>query len=148
MRDLEEPIAVGRTAEIYPFEEGQVLKLFFPSIPQLWIDAEVEVGRYIQDAELPVPKVYERVRLDDREGVVYERIEGPSLLNQLGAKPWKVGQHARLLANLHAQVHSVPAPPGLVTQRDWARGGIPETDKLSKACARACPPPPGIHARG
>ena len=131
MSDFEQPIAVGRTAEIYPFEGGKVLKLFFPTIPRAWIDKEVDTGRYIQDTQLPVPKVYERVQLDDREGMVYERIEGPSLLGELGTKPWKVLQVARLLASLHAQVHDVPAPPGLETQHQWATGGIPKTDKLS-----------------
>jgi uncharacterized protein (TIGR02172 family) len=130
MSVLERPIAVGRTAEVYPFEEGKVLKLFFPTIPPAWIDKEIDTGRYIHDAQLPVPKVYETVNLDERRGVVYERIEGPSLLNQLGSKPWRVTQIARLLANLHAQVHSVPGPPGLETQQEWATGGIPQTDKL------------------
>jgi uncharacterized protein (TIGR02172 family) len=129
--DFEQPIAVGRTAEIYPFEDGKVLKLFFPTIPQPWIDKEVDTGRYIQEAGLPVPKVYGTVQREGREGVVYERIEGPSLLNQLGSKPWKVVQYAHLLANLHAQVHDVLAPPGLETQHQWATGGIPKTDKLS-----------------
>jgi aminoglycoside phosphotransferase (APT) family kinase protein len=81
---------------------------------------------------LPVPKVYERVKLNGREGVVYERIEGPSLLNDLASKPWKVVKYARLLADLHARVHEIPASPNLETQREWARGGIPETKKLSK----------------
>ncbi|NIV38946.1 MAG: phosphotransferase, partial [Anaerolineae bacterium] len=130
MDNLEEPLAVGRTAEIYPFGDGKVLKLFFPTIPQAWIDKEVETGRYIQDAGLPVPKVYETVRRDGRAGVVYERIEGPSLLNQLGTKPWNVVRYARLLAGLHAQVHDVSAPPGLETQHEWATGGIPESAKL------------------
>lgn len=132
MNDIQQPIAVGRTAEVFPFEDGKVLKLFFPTISQLWIDKEVDTGRYIQDAQLPVPKVYERVNLNDREGVVYERIDGPSLLNVLARKPWTVQRCARLLANLHAQVHAVTAPPNLETQREWARGGIPETKKLSK----------------
>jgi aminoglycoside phosphotransferase (APT) family kinase protein len=132
MNDLQKPIAVGRTAEVYPFEDGKVLKLFFPSIPHGWIDKEVDTGRYIQLAQLPVPKIYERVNLNDREGVVYERIEGPSLLNELAKKPWNVIHFARLLASLHAQVHAVPAPPNLETQREWARGGIPETHKLSQ----------------
>jgi len=131
--ELQQPIAVGRTAEIYPFEEGKVLKLFFPTIPQAWIDKEIGTGRYIQDAGLPVPKVYETASRDGRQGVVYERIDGPSLLHQLGTQPWKVLQIARLLATLHAQVHDVPAPPGLETQREWATGGVPETDKLSSA---------------
>jgi aminoglycoside phosphotransferase (APT) family kinase protein len=132
MGNLGQPIAVGRTAEVYRFEDGKVLKLFFPTISRSWIDKEIDTGRYIQGVQLPVPKVYERVRLNDREGVVYEKVEGPSLLNQLAVKPWKVVQYARLLASLHAQVHQVPAPMNLETQREWARGGIPETGKLSK----------------
>jgi Ser/Thr protein kinase RdoA (MazF antagonist) len=133
MSDLQQPIAVGRTAEIYSYEDEKVLKLFFPTVPQLWIDKEVGIGRYVQDAQLPVPKVYERVKLKDREGIVYERIEGPSLLNELARKPWTVVRCARLLAKLHTQVHDVTAPQNFETQREWARGGIPETKKLSKA---------------
>ena len=132
MNNAQQPIAVGRTAEVFPYEEGKVLKLFFPTIPQLWIDKEVDTGRYIQDAQLPVPKVYERMKLNDREGVVYERIDGPSLLNILAKKPWTVQRCAQILAGLHAQVHAVTAPTNLETQREWARGGIPETNKLSK----------------
>jgi Ser/Thr protein kinase RdoA (MazF antagonist) len=70
--------------------------------------------------------------LNGREGVVYERIEGPSLLNELATKPWKLVHYGRLLANLHVKVHDVPAPANLETQRDWAKGGIPETNKFSK----------------
>ena len=132
MGNLQQPIAVGRTAEIYPYESEKVLKLFFHTIPQLWIEKEIDTGRYIQATRLPVPKVYESVNLNDRKGVVYERIEGLSLLNELALKPWKAVQYARLLASLHVQVHDVPAPTNLETQREWARGGIPETDKLSK----------------
>jgi uncharacterized protein (TIGR02172 family) len=132
LNNLEQPIAVGRTAEIYIYEDEKVLKLFFPTTPQTWIEREIDTGRYIQTTQLPVPKVYERMELNDRIGVVYERIEGPSLLNELARKPWKTVQYARLLANLHVQVHEVTAPTNLETQRDWARGGIPETEKLSK----------------
>ncbi len=130
MNCLEKPMALGRTAEIYAWQAGKVLKLFFPSIPLAWIDQETDTGRYIQATPLPVPKVYERVKLHEREGLIYERIEGPSLLSELGRKPWTVMQAARLLARLHAQVHEIGAPPHLETQRDWARGGIIEADKL------------------
>jgi uncharacterized protein (TIGR02172 family) len=132
MENLEKPFATGRTAEIYSFGDEKVLKLFFPTIPQSWIDREATVGRYIQEAQLPVPKVFERVKVNNRDGVVYERIDGPSLLNQVGRMPWKAVQYAHLLASLHAQIHKVTAPSNLETQREWARGGIPDTDKLSK----------------
>jgi len=130
MNDFQKPIAVGRTAEIFPFGDGKVLKLFFPTIPQSWVQKEEDIGQYIMKAHLPVPKVYERTYLYDREGMVYERIEGPALLNELAKKPWKIVKYARMLANLHVKVHEVPAPAELEPQREWARGGIPETTKL------------------
>jgi uncharacterized protein (TIGR02172 family) len=132
MDHLEKPLATGRTAEIYSYGDGKILKLFFPTVPQSWSDREAGIGQYIQEAGLPVPKVFESVKVNHRDGVVYERIDGPSLLNQLGRMPWKAGQYARLLAGLHAQVHKVSAPPNLETQREWARGGIPDTGKLPK----------------
>jgi hypothetical protein len=85
---LEKPFATGRTAEIYSYGEGKILKLFFPTIPQFWSDREADIGLYIQEAQLPVPKVFERVKVNDRDGVVYERIDGASMLNQLGRMPW------------------------------------------------------------
>ena len=100
--DLEKPFATGRTAEIFAWQGDKVLKLFLPSIPVDWIDQETETGRYIQGAHLPVPKLYERVTVSGREGLVYERVDGPSLLTELATRPWKVTRSARLLARLHA----------------------------------------------
>lgn len=126
------PLAVGRTAEIYPYSEGKVIKLFLPTVPQSWIDKEIEIGRYIKEVQLPVPGVYERAEFDDRVGIIYERIEGPSLLNELAAKPWNVVRHGRLLAKLHVQIHDVKAPASLETQREWATGGIPVSSKMGE----------------
>jgi len=136
MNNNQPPIAVGRTAEIYPYGDGKVLKLFLPTVPQAWIqawvDKEIEIGRYTQQAKLPVPKVYDREEINNRLGIVYERIEGPSLLNELATKPWTVVRHGQLLAKLHVQIHEVQAPANLETQREWATGGIPASEKISK----------------
>lgn len=132
MNDNQPPIAVGRTAEIYPYADGKVLKLFLPTVPQTWIDKEIEIGRYIQEAQLPVPKVYERAEINNRVGIVYERIEGPSLLNELATKPWNVVRYGRLLAKLHVQIHEIQAPAELETQREWTKGGIPASEKLAE----------------
>jgi uncharacterized protein (TIGR02172 family) len=130
MNENQPPIAAGRTAEIYPYEDGKVLKLFLPTVPQAWIDKEIEIGRYIQKAHLPVPGVYERVEINNRVGIIYERIEGPTLLDELATKPWNVVRYGRLLAKLHVQIHEVQAPEDLETQREWATGGIPVSKKI------------------
>ncbi len=132
MNKLDKPIAEGRTAEIFLYENGKVLKLFFATIPKSWIDRETDIGQYIQEMKLPVPKVYGNVQLNDREGIIYEKIEGSSLLNELARKPWAVGNYARMLANLHAQIHAVSAPPNLESQKEWAKGGIAKSNKLPK----------------
>jgi len=130
MENLEKPLATGRTAEIYSYGENKVLKLYYPTIPQSWIDCEADISRYIQEAQLPVPKVYERVKVKGREGLIYERVNGVSLLNRLGRTPWKAAQYARTLASLHAKVHKIRAPASLETQKEWAKGEILDTDKL------------------
>ncbi len=130
MDNLERPFAIGRTAEIYAYGDDKVLKLFYPATPLPWIEKEAYTGPYIQKMQLPVPRVFEQVKLNGRMGIIYEKIEGPSLLNELAKKPWRATRYARLLASLHARVHEVPAPPNIETQREWARGGIPETVKL------------------
>jgi Ser/Thr protein kinase RdoA (MazF antagonist) len=132
MTVLDKPIALGRTAEIYSYGEGKILKLFFSTTPQSWVAKEIEIGRYVQESQLPVPKVYKRAEIDNREGIIYERIEGPTLLHELATKPWNVVRYGRLLAKLHVQIHEVQAPAKLETQREWATGGIPTSDKIPK----------------
>ena len=123
MQNLGKPIAVGRTSEVF-FWEGKVLKLGYPSSPSDWIEDEFSIGKHVQDMGLPVPKVYERVRINDREGIIFERIEGASLLAELTHKPWKVNQYAKLLAELHVKIHAIPAPVHLGSQREWVKEEI------------------------
>lgn len=44
MTDLGEPLAIGRTAEIYPWPDGKVLKLSLSSIPLSWVDGETALS--------------------------------------------------------------------------------------------------------
>ena len=52
-----------------------------------------------------------------------ERIAGPTMLEDLGKRPWRAGAHARLLAELHARLHRIPAP-------DWLRAFPVEGDAV------------------
>jgi hypothetical protein len=42
-----------------------------------------------------------------------ERVEGPTMLADLELDPWRMRQHARLLASLHHRLHSIAAPAWL-----------------------------------
>ena len=60
----------------------------------------------------PVPAVHELS--DDGTDLVMERIDGPSMVTVLGRRPWTLRRQGVVLAELHRQLHDIPAP-------EWVR---------------------------
>ena len=98
-------IAKGRTAEVYALGEDRVIKLFYDWHPTHWVQREIEVANLISSLPIPTPKIFERTEIDKRIGIVYERVNGSSLLKLAATKPWMVIRFARLLAELHTEIH-------------------------------------------
>ncbi len=103
-------IARGRTAEIFAWKDDQVLKLFLDWCPAHWAQGEALITQAVHEASLPVPAVEGIVDVDGRRGIIFERVEGPSMLAELTTKPWKLVQFARTLAELQADMHSREIP--------------------------------------
>lgn len=99
------PIAQGRTAEIFPWENGQVLKLYRDWCPSDWVDYEAGIARAVYKAGIPSPAVGEIVAWKGRRGLVYERLDGISMLEDMNARPWTLLKHARSLAELQLKIH-------------------------------------------
>ncbi len=100
------PIAVGRTAEIYAWGDGRILKLLRPGFPPGLIKQEEVITTAIYQAGIPAPKIYDVVKINGRPGIVYERIEGPSLTENIERYPFRLRKYAALLARLHAAIHT------------------------------------------
>jgi len=128
---LDRPIAYGRTAEIYPWEGGWVLKLFHTWFPSEAVQYEAIAARAVYVAGLPVPAVGEIIEVDGRMGLLYQRVKGISMWEQLQAKPWKTFEYARILAELHAQMHAVVIPADRQPQPPEQRNKLVE--KLNAA---------------
>ncbi len=105
MKSLEKPFAIGRTAEVYAWEDGHVLKLYRDWCPPDWVDHEARIARIVNEAGIPAPNVGEIVEVNGRKGILYERVDGPDMLEALKTSPLKVGAHARSLAELHLTMH-------------------------------------------
>lgn len=105
-----ELIGQGRIAEVFAWGEDQVLKLFRARCPADWVEYEAQVARTVHRTGLAVPAVGDVVEVDGRWGIVYERVDGPSMLERLGTQPWTLVRAARLLAELHAAMHACAAP--------------------------------------
>jgi hypothetical protein len=100
------PLARGRTAEIYHWEDGWVVKLFYAWFPQRAIRHEAQIAGAVHAAGLAVPEVGQVVARDGRLGLIYERVEGPCMGEELESKPWTLFRSARLLAELQANMHT------------------------------------------
>jgi uncharacterized protein (TIGR02172 family) len=99
------PLAQGRTAEVFAWDDDHVLKLFRPGWGVNAARHEAELARAIYDSGAPAPQVGEVVRVGDRAGVIYERISGPSLLRELVDHPARLRSVMRTLAEAHADLH-------------------------------------------
>lgn len=91
-------------AVIYPWEDGRVIKLFRNNWPEA-AQYEFRIARIAYEQGAVTPRAFEIVQEDNRPGIIYERVQGISLLRMLGTRPWRVAQLARQFAGLHHTVH-------------------------------------------
>ena len=83
-----ELLGAGREAEIFAWEDGRVLRLAREPSADAMIEREVTALAAAQRAGAHVPRVYERVTVDGRPGVVLERVDGIDLLGSLAGRPY------------------------------------------------------------
>ena len=104
--ELGNPIAVGGTAEIYDWEPGWILKLYFDRYDSGIADYERRIVSAICATGLPVPAVGEIVSVSGRVGLLYQKISGEPMGENLAKHPWYIMSYARKLAELHAEMHA------------------------------------------
>ncbi len=103
-------LAQGRTAEIFEWGDSRVLKLFRTWCPAQWIEYEARAAHLASKAGIPVPVVDDIVIMDNRHGIIMERIIGPTMMDAIFKKIWKLDYYAGMLADLQGQVNSCHAP--------------------------------------
>jgi aminoglycoside phosphotransferase (APT) family kinase protein len=98
-------LGIGRTAEVYAWHDGEIIKLLRSGFPDLVGDREASIASRIDATNLAAPHFLGVERVDGRYGLVYERLTGRSMLDQVTRRPWLVDRLARTFAALHAQMH-------------------------------------------
>ena len=62
--------------------------------------------RHLWDHGYPVPQVHDA----DGPDIVMDRLDGATMLEAFGRRPWMIRSWARLLASLHHRLEAVPVP--------------------------------------
>jgi aminoglycoside phosphotransferase (APT) family kinase protein len=118
----------GFCSDVYVWGEGRVLKLFHGWAASECASREYAATQAVHAAGLPVPAAYELVEIEGRCGIVFERVDGVSLLPYTQRRPWALFDVVRQFAELHARIHRFTAPAGLPSLRDRIAARIEASD--------------------
>jgi aminoglycoside phosphotransferase (APT) family kinase protein len=104
-------LAAGRDADVFDLGNGRVLRRNRRGESA---EREAQIIRHARASGYPAPAVYEQRGPD----LVMERLSGPTMLEELGRRPWLLWRHARMLAALHQRLATIspldwlkPFPP-------------------------------------
>lgn len=123
----ETKLGEGRAAEVFALPDHRVVKLYRAG-GQAARDHELRLARLAWDLGVPSPRPWEGIEIGGRCGIVFERVDAPSMLTALTENPMLIRRCAHQMAALHARMHAQPVPAarqdGLTRVKDTLRGGI------------------------
>lgn len=113
-------LASGAFADVHALDDDRVLRRYRhgrDAVP------EADLIRHVRAHGFPAPDVIDASGSD----ILMRRLHGPTLLQALGAGEVSVADGARVLADLHALLHRIPAPEQWreAPDHDWPHLGGP-----------------------
>ena len=120
LAELGEPLALGRTAEVFALGDAEVVKVLRPGFPDRIGELEARVASVVATAGVAAPRFLGMARIEGRVALGYERLSGSSMLDRMSRRPWQIDGLARQMAGLHTAMHATDGN-GLPDQRDGLR---------------------------
>jgi serine/threonine protein kinase len=136
-KDIGQPIAHGRTAEIYSWEGGQILKSFYDWYEPGDIEYEQRMNRAVHASGLPVPAPGGIIQVNGHNCLIYERVDGQNMWDVLAKQPWRLVEFARQTADLHAEMHANTTRPEIPSLHRKLEFKLLHADQLSPAIQEA-----------
>lgn len=100
----EKLLGKGNTAEVFEYGEGKVCKLFFEGYPREYVELEYRNAQEMYQLKLSVPKPFEIVTVENRIGIIYERIDGETLLSRMYERKEECGAMMAMFVQLHRKL--------------------------------------------
>lgn len=104
----QKPIARGRTAEVFAWDQDRIVKVFRPEFGRKLAEHEAEIAISVEAAGIECPRFFGLTEFQGRPALIYERIEGVQMAELGLKKPWRIPGLARRMARLHQRMHAAP----------------------------------------
>ena len=131
MENLGPLLGRGYVSEVFAYGEGKALKLLFDEDGAEDAELEGHVTSVARDVGLPAPKVWGVEVVNGRPGIVMERVYADTMLKWGTTFPWRVYTGAKIMARLHAEVHSKTCED-IPNLRDRLRRDIEESEVVEE----------------
>jgi tRNA A-37 threonylcarbamoyl transferase component Bud32 len=106
-------LASGRDTDIYEYGPDKVLRRARDGRS---LEPEARIMQFVHEHGFPCPQVYD---VGNHGGdLVMDRVDGPTMGQQLMKRPWTLRRYGRLLAQLHQRLHRIDAPEWLPQSPD------------------------------
>ncbi|PJZ49246.1 phosphotransferase family protein [Leptospira saintgironsiae] len=99
-------LAIGRSAEISEYGPNKILKLFFKEFPSSEVDTEYSNSVIAFSSGATSMKCYEKIKIGDRKGLIFDRLDGISLTKLPDKNPLALFSLSKILADLHLDLHN------------------------------------------
>lgn len=126
-------LASGRTADLYPWAAGWVVKLYQPWVSERTARSEQARTQAAANLGVAVPQVGPVVQVGERWGLVLQRIEGASMMARLLQQDDGIEASAGQLAALHHQLGRPIGPGELPDQATGLRARLEQSAELTAA---------------
>ena len=123
-------LARGGQADIFGCGEDRVIRVGRRPQDMERLRYEYKVYSLLGGTAVPVPRVFELSTMEGRTAIVMERLPGPSMMDELRARPFSARARAGELAELHSTVLATEVPPGLTDVKDKARHCVRRAEAL------------------
>jgi aminoglycoside phosphotransferase (APT) family kinase protein len=103
---------------VHAYGRGAVVKVPKPTTPSSWIRAEAEYVEAVRAVGAPAPALLGMEQIFGRPASVWERVEGPSLWQEVVDGPHRSADVGRRLAEVQLALFELVPPVTLPRQRD------------------------------
>lgn len=97
-------IGQGNTAQIYEYGSDKIVKLYKNGISNEVCEKEFYITQNVNLAFGICPKAYETIHSDDRNGIIFEKIKGTTMLHEMLSKVWTIKKQSKALAKYHIAI--------------------------------------------
>jgi len=123
-------IGNGRTADVYEYDQFTIIKLFKKSMNPASVQNEYKIAQFAFSCNVSTPKPISFIQENDKIGIVYEKVNGITMLNKLLQNPLQISQIAKNMARLHYSINCIEYENENYNQKKYLKDCIQNTQLI------------------